>query len=243
MSFPDLSKLKDFFEDDQPKRPPPPAPTQGGFDRYFYILHRPADSPDPYPTGVERIVQSGGVGADRSSKTTRGATDDGIDEAVKRYFQHVFNEKTSLSIMSGGLKSSVSWYYLDTTINRESIRMLASDDELVFRVPEDWLRENALSCLEWTLNDNRRSQDGANLRPPWAFLTSLVVPLEYRILSSSPLDDEGARALSNVDVASIIYTAHVAEDPQSRDVKTYNKPEPPPPPLDDGPVEIINPFA
>ena len=40
----------------------PPAPTDGDDERYFYLWHRPYDSSQSYPSGVNRIVNSAAQG-------------------------------------------------------------------------------------------------------------------------------------------------------------------------------------
>ena len=215
----------------------PPAPTRDGDERYFYILHRPGDSSTPQPEMVRDFVSSGGVGATRRYKYARDDDEKGIAGFVIDYIE--YSLQRSFRLQSANEKGSMSWYYLDTQ-HRTDILQLASEDELVFRVPEAWLKQNALSCLEWLAKGKKTIDDDYALLP-WAFLTTLIVPLSYRITDSSPLDNEEARRIKTRDVGRIIYDAHMKEDPTSRDEDRYNQPPPPPP---QPPFrERINPFA
>ena len=65
----------------------------------------------------------------------------------------------------------------------------ASEDELIFRVPEAWLAYNALSCTELP----PRGTETNPMYAAWGLVTRLKVPLDYRITSPHPLRDEGRR--------------------------------------------------
>ena len=238
---PDLSVLGTTARTTTPNTLPPP-PTNDDEQRFLYLLHRPGDLSFANADGVQRILASGGVGAHiRSKENMRSIEEAGIDESVQQFIAHDLNEKQRLSPMSSGFKSLLSWFYLNLWQGRE-IRTLAGEDELVFRVPETWLRQNALSCLEWPVNGQHRSENGARLWA-WAFLTPLVVPIEYRIVSSTPLVNEAKRALSNSEVAAVVYQAHIAEDASSRDENVYNRESAPEPASEpDGEAPPINPF-
>lgn len=133
----------------------------------------------------------------------------------------------------------MSWFYMNSWQGQD-VRTLASNEELVFRVPKTWLAQNALSCVEYTVNGKELSRDGESFRA-WAFLTPLVVPLAFRIVDSTPLKNEDARKMSNAEVASVLYMAHSAADSSSRDERVYNVTPAAEPPSEDGALQI-NPF-
>ncbi len=193
--------------------PPPPLP--GGTGRYFYLLHRPWDSSSPQPDGVQAIVDSGGVGANTGNTHARIGTDTGIDSAVHAIIRKNLDTNTSLEPLAELLRSAVSWYYLGAFDG--PILRLASKNELVFRVPEAWLQQNALSCVEYPATSQERLESNADTAfGAGIFLTTLVVPLRYRITSPGPLQHEKERAMAAKDVNLRIYRAHVKKDPLSR---------------------------
>jgi hypothetical protein len=219
--------------------------------RYFYLLHRPADSSEARPEAAARIMQSGGVGADRYAsavlhqevfeklyrnnkskleqleeplqgivraaldnpatvKHERAKGEEGLDPNIKQYLQHFLNDESRLTIQTSEQKRLVSWWYLNSR-HGVDVLTLASPDELVFRVPELWLLQNALSCMELL------PRKGGDLYSwPWAFLTPLVIPGEFRIVSPIPLPDESHSAMTGEQVGDVVYSAHVAQDPESR---------------------------
>lgn len=202
-------------------------------------MHRPGDASFADKKLVDRIVDSGGVGAHQfdEPKYSRRQGEQGIAPSVKAIIAHDLNVDERLRAISGRVKGAVSWYYLNL-FSQQNIVTYASEGELVFRVPMDWLRLNALSCVEKHVGNN---ESYARQRPfwAWAFLTDLVVPLEYRIVQNVELQNEKLRAMSNPEVAQFVFNAHVQYDESSRRMR-FN---PPPPEWDpDEPVPHINPF-
>jgi hypothetical protein len=101
----------------------------------------------------------------------------------------------------------VSWYYLNYK-DRKPVREFASEDELVFRVPLSWLKENVLACLDYpllTINEVSRPHD--TWHRPYVFLTALVVPLEYRIVDKSPIENEDV--VSQAEIRDLIFMSHM----------------------------------
>ena len=230
-----------------PGQPPlPPAPTDNGGGRYFYLWHRPADAFMPAPEGVKFIVQTGGVVPDKCKLhpervlSMRPADMLGFDPVMRKFLKERMN--TEMSYIFDEFRHSVAWYYLNFREEEEAWNH-ASEDELIFRVPEAWLRYNALSCMEWP----------ATTSPEyiaWALVTRLKVPLDYRITSPRQLRDESSRAMTNEEVTNLVYNAHVKEDPKSRERYRPALPSPPSPPSppqqfssDDDSDELPNPFA
>ena len=211
------------------KSEPPPAPTDDGESRYFYIMHRIADAPNPYPDGAQRVVKSGGVkpGGHKFTEEEVDARDkvlemmgkppvnnfreDGMDLRIVSFLEQLFDPKKGADTKR--FKGLVAWYYLNN-FNRNSILSFASDDELVFRVPEAWLQKHVTSCLEAM---PRMVGDRSSKFLPFVFLTTEVVPLEYRITSVTPLDNENTRKMETVEVRDLIYEAHVRIDKKLRD--------------------------
>ena len=126
---------------------PPPAPTNEGDERYFYLWHRPRDASSPQPERVRRIVASGGIvpgyALDRLPNDPRGQVqamrprnESGFSENIRSFLDHYMNEATSSTLVSTG---GVAWFYLNQTALEH-----AKEDELVFRVPLAWLKYNAL---------------------------------------------------------------------------------------------------
>jgi len=201
----------------------PRKPTQEGTDKYFYIMHRPGDSPSPAPNGVKMIVNSGGVGADSRPNAT-GARDfnaPGIDDNVLSYLR--FSRVGTMNKqMNGVMHRKMSWYYIDT-YSGTPIHKFGGKNELVFRVPAKWLLHNARSCLEWP----PRSEEYLNTRGEETlgefriFLTSLIVPLEYLLTTNGKLDNENVRVMTTRDVGQCIYNSHVLGEPLSRRQATY----------------------
>lgn len=112
----------------------------------------------------------------------------------------------------------VAWYYLNE-FEKQPILSFASDDELVFRVPISWLQANAVACLEHAAR--MTEEDPASRYLPIAFLTAIVVPLEYRITDSTPHKNEEKLAMTTLQVQELIYDTHVRIDPQLRSKQYY----------------------
>ena len=212
---------------------PPPAPSDNGNDRYFYLWHRPRDASFPQPELVNRIVESGGVVPEYAKENPKSVPQmrppdansfaDGIDAFLK----HDMDMRTRLTHGSVG---SLAWFYINRRSEGTALEY-AEPRELVFRVPREWLVHNALSCSEQPPRDDHSPPDYVGGR----FVTALRVPLEYRILSTAPLRNEASRAMSLQEVTYLLYGAHVTEDPESR--MRYESPPPPP-----KPHVFVNPF-
>jgi len=203
--------------------------------RYFYIMHRVADQPFPYPRGARRVLDSGGVRprfmiTEQQMEEKRAMheylgipppryyRDDGMRLSIVSFFEELFSPNKGVD--SSSFKGKVAWYYLDM-YDRRPILSFAHEDELVFRVPEAWLLENVASCLEYMpkmIDENHKIAFG-----PFAFLTALVVPLKFRITDPTPLVNEERRRMSQVDVRDLVYDAHVRIDPQLRSMAHYVK--------------------
>jgi len=104
-------------------------------------------------------------------------------------------------------KGLMSWFYIDS-YHGKPINDMASPDELVYRVPESWLRRNALWCVELIPQTNIKAY------PVWAFLTVLVMPNEFHITKPDPPGT--VPHLTSTEVGQIVYEAHVKADPDSR---------------------------
>lgn len=223
-----------------PKQPAlPPAPTDDHGGRYFYLWHRPNDASFPRPERVKALVQRSGLvpaecsGDPERVLSMRPADMSGFDPDIHEFLKVRMNRKESHIDKNRG---SVAWFYLNYRSGEEALKH-ASEDELIFRVPEAWLAYNALSCTELP----PRGTETNPMYAAWGLVTRLKVPLDYRITSPHPLRDEGRRAMSNKEVTDLLYFAHLAEDPKSREPYT-----PAPPPqidFDDSDFEIENPFA
>jgi hypothetical protein len=203
--------------------------------RYFYIMHRVADQSDPQPRGAQRVVDSGGV-RPRSMKTEQQMEeeramyeylgiphpgyyrDDGMRLSIVSFFEELFSPNKGVD--SSSFKGKVAWYYLDV-YDRRPILSFAHKDELVFRVPEAWLLENVASCLEYMPKMTDENHETAFW--PFAFLTALVVPLNFRITDPTPLVNEERRRMSRADVRDLVYDAHMRIDPQLRSMAHYVK--------------------
>ena len=121
---------------------------------------------------------------------------EGVPENGASAFLHEsLNNKDNFQL-GKARKGYVAWYYLNTR-RQHNVLELASEEELVFRVPIAWLQYNALWCGESAAAD-----DPPTLLPQ-AFLTALRVPLAYRITSPVRLKDEDTRLMSNNDVRAV----------------------------------------
>lgn len=230
MSLPDLSKLGTL----PPQQPGaqgapggiPAKPTEAGNDRFFYLLHRPSDG-GPRPAKAAEIVESGGVKPwsrikeidpeilkafyeMREQRTGKPVPSDdgkfneyGMDTSVVSFMMEALD--LNAGAHSAKQKGRVAWYYLNV-YDKKPILALASESELVFRVPFAWLEKHAVSCVENPVRDDGRYCNYA----PWSFLTTEVVPLTYRIVSSSPVQREDERVVSNFDIGMYLYDRHVA---------------------------------
>jgi len=203
-------------------------------ERYFYIMHRAADSPTRYAKGARRIVESGGVAPGgyhvskeelqdrriiyemKGLKWTDYYQENGMHESITAFLNRLYDPSKGADGRS--FKGLVAWYYL-TNYNRQPILSFASDDELVFRVPLSWLEKNAGACLEHVPHMTEDATNSTFL--PFAFLTTLVVPLEYRITDPTPHRDEQKLAMTTKEVRDFIYNAHVTIDPNIRSTKHY----------------------
>lgn len=230
--LPDLSRVSDAVA-----TVAEPRGDRGEQERYFYVMHRVADASFPYAEGAARVVQSGGVapgGQDLSRLSDQelkmkqyiaamegrelpvGYEDSGVHKAVASFLRKFTAPGKGAD--SPELKGLMAWYYLATYQDGEPALSFASEDELVFRVPESWLEENALACLELA---PRMTTDARKAVPPWAFLTALVVPLEFLITDPAPLPDEERLSMTREEVRDLIYSAHVRADPRLRSKAHY----------------------
>ena len=202
-------------------KPLPEAPTDEGTGRYFYLWHRPADSPSPYPEGVRKIIESGGLvpGTDQYRRPypddPRGRAgemrpDDwsGFSERIESFLDKNMNSKRRLTIESGSFKGMVVWCYLD-----EKALQFANEDELVYRIPGEWLEYNALFCSEQPPRSNKTHPDYA---PPRMVL-DMKIPTAYRITSNKELRNEKNRLMSRHEVGAFLYYRHRKANPTSRD--------------------------
>lgn len=211
-----------------------------GESRYFYIMHRMGDSPSKYAEGARQIVKSGGVRPGGPPPRSTISHEDW--EAYFKYRREYLGKEdvspksedgkkaihpSIVSFLEGSskpnrgadapeLKGLVAWYYLDGA-RGASILSYASKDELVFRVSEEWLRENALACLESPATMLDRPTDAL----PSFFLTALVVPLEFRITDPDPPPDDAKRRMTKAEVRDIIFGAHARVDARLRSMKHY----------------------
>ena len=201
--------------------------------RYFYVLHRPSDWSSPSPDGTRKIIESGGVTPGGLLKTKedieiekqiykmRGQPypskfrKDGMHRSVVSFLKSSFHPQKGAD--STTYKSMLAWYYLNN-YQGSNVLSFANENELVFRVPESWLIENALSCLEHV----PMMSDTKNTIAPFAFLTALVVPLEHRIVDPTPLTGENTRVMSTLEVRNLLFHAHMFVDPQLRCVAHYD---------------------
>ena len=232
--LPNLSKLGHDNAVPSLKLKDPPAPTDDDGQRYFYIFHRPNDSNVPNPEKVAKIVDSGGVkpgnlqGYEWMTKEQRRMyiknipvheqfNQFGIDKSIVQFLRTALDPYRVSD--SRELKNLVAWFYLGNYDGKQILE-LASTGELAFRVPEDWLKQHAVSCVENpTFNDNDWSLKRSR---PWGFLTTQIVPLQYRITSKEPLKDENMRVVSNMEIAKIIFDTHTTFQPKIRN-KAYWK--------------------
>ena len=220
MELPNLSALRGNPRTGDNASIPLP-PTSSSNEDFFYIMHRPFDSPDPNPEGVRRIIDSGGVSPakDRffNTQTNMNFDSDVINQSIASFFKKHWSSTRGAD--TSNMKQLVAWYYLEQ-YNGDKILKYANDDELVFRVPIEWLKLNVLSCTEYTpvSTEERRKTD---LFLPFAFLTALVVPLRYRITDPSPLTDEDSRVLGAKQIQDFIYSSHVQAAPLSRSSAYY----------------------
>ena len=217
----------------------PPAPTVDGDERYFYLMHRPGDSFVPRPAKVAEIVSAGGI----RPGGKRHKIDEKDQELYESRYEELFNKKYPkyeqfnefgmdknlvrfLELRLGPhqkadgreLKDLVSWYYLGN-YNRSNILDFASDDELVFRVPVSWLIQHAVSSVE---NPTFTNEDVSFERfAPWAFLTTQIVPIDYRIFDPRPLTNEETRVMSNTEVGKLIFETHTTRQPEIRSEKYW----------------------
>lgn len=218
--------------------PLPPAPSDDGNDRYFYLWHRPGDASFAQPELVNRIVESGGVvpysarDDPKSVPQMRPLDADSFDDDIVEFLMHDMDMRRRFT---HGNVGSLAWFYMNRRSEGTALEY-AKSWELVFRVPREWLVHNALSCSEQPPRDDHSPPGYAGSR----FVTALRVPLEYRITSPAPLRNEASRAMSIQEVTYLLYGAHVTEDPESR--MRYESPPPPSPPRPSGPPPAINPF-
>ena len=202
-------------------------------ERFFYIMHRVADSPHVYADGARRVVESGGVAPGgrhqteewiemqkliyemNGKKWTNFREENGMHQNITAFLKQL--NDPSKGADSREFKGLVAWWYL-VRFDGAPILSFASEDELVFRVPLSWLEKNALACLE-----QMPRMTGRTSYLPFAFLTALVVPLEYRITDPTPLPNEATLAMTTQEVRDYIYNAHVAVDPNIRSEAYYKE--------------------
>ncbi len=202
-------------------KPLPEAPTDEGTERYFYLWHRPFDSPSPYPKGVRKIIESGGLvpGTDRYRKPypddPRGRAgemrpDDwsGFSERIESFLDKNMNFEQRKTIESGSFKGMVVWCYLD-----EIALQFANENELVYRIPGEWLEYNALFCSEQPPRSNKTDP---GYEPPLMVL-DMKIPTAYRITSNKELRNEKNRLMSRHEVGAFLYYTHRKANPTSRD--------------------------
>jgi hypothetical protein len=144
--------------------------------------------------------------------------DNGMHKNILSFLEQLMHPKKGAD--SRDYKGLVSWYYLNN-YNGMPILSFASDDELVFRVPVSWLKENAVACLEYM--PRMAEDDTQSTFLPFAFLTALAVPLKYRITDPTPPENEEKLAMTSQEVRDLIYGAHVRIDRNIRSKAHYNE--------------------
>lgn len=210
--------------------------TPGGGERYFYLLHRVGDMGCPSgQEAVNRFIKTGGVGANRFTtiqgnpvyallgcsdfdaiakqlrkddgyKTLYNIPDEPKTTGVHPFVHTIARKSINRQNVEGGVMRSVSWFYTSPRY-KIPINEMASPEELVFRVPEWWLRRNASWCIEWI------PQTSIKAYHVWAFLTALAMPNEFHITKPDPPGT--ISELTNQQVGQIIYDAHMEADPTS----------------------------
>ena len=196
----------DPWADDDPQiEPLPSAPTNDNNGRYFYLFHRPGDG-HKNPAAVRRIVASGGLlpgddvhkdadSPEGKARKMRPGNWPGFSPRIKRFLDHYMNLKRRWRL-AGLATGEVAWFYLNEREGKHVLQF-ASEDELVFRVPFAWLEYNALFCIE---QPPRSSKDRGYIAP--RLVMDMRMPLEYRITTSAPLNNEESRVMDNDEVMS-----------------------------------------
>ena len=122
--------------------PTPPAPSDDGNDRYFYLWHRPRDASFPQPELVNRIVESGGVvpeyakDAPMSVPQMRPPDANSFADGIAAFLTHDMDARTRLTHGSVG---SLAWFYTNGRSDGTALEH-ANPWELVFRVPSQVAR-------------------------------------------------------------------------------------------------------
>ena len=200
--------------------PLPPPPSRDGDDRYFYLLHRPYDSSSSYPEGVDRIVKTGGVGANilraskpwdlRNDKTFKPHRDVGsllgdllnVGNSAQKVTREYFN--IGVQNGDGTLLSQRRATELDDFKDLEHLKKFLNwfylSDSALSHASDKWEDELMFRVPEaWLYEYGKRclANDWNNI-----FVTRAVVPLAYRVYERWP-EQDAARAMSNTDVAPL----------------------------------------
>ena len=236
--LPDLSKLTEpSVENKYP--PPPPPPAKDGTDRYFYIGHYASQG--SAAIGEDRFnsyIKHGGGPVTYEWRDEYGFQTEkdreenqqrihqlGIDGSVIQFMKRFIKQQQGLRI-DERMNGLVTWWWLNTRMGADVLND-AGKYEFIYRVPEKWLQDFATKCLEHVFLTSEKAIQQSMMGDkyhyvPWAFLTAIPVPIEYRLLTSDPLDHEVDRRMSNSEVADIVYKKHVESDKESRSAKHYN---------------------
>ena len=231
MSLPNLSDLKQRSQLSQLIG----VPSKNGKDRYFYIGHYAGKGSSP--TSEEKFksyVENGGGPVTfewrRKFQTTRDKEETeqrmqnlGIDMNVTQFMRRFIKQQQGRFI-DKGMNGLLTWWWLNTRSGADVLDD-AGECQFIYRVPEKWLQEFATKCLEYVFltSEDAIQQSKRDYRYiPWAFLTAIPVPIEYRITTSDPLDHEDDRRMSNLEVADIVYQKHIESDTKSRSAQHYN---------------------
>lgn len=173
-------------------------------ERVFYLLHRPNDSDKAHPRMARIIAESGGVGANRKYK--KKGEPGKVHPSIKEFARYTLTKTERRRVMPSNLVSSFNWFYLNFKAERDgivAIKDMASEDELVYEVPESWVKQHALQCV---------------MMLEWAFLTTEVVPSEFRILKPPKTE---RTIIKNAELKSILESAHELVQPGIHNPDTY----------------------
>ncbi len=203
--------------------PLPPPPSRDGDDRYFYLLHRPYDSSSPYPKGVDRIVKTGGVGANILRTSEPWITFDNKNFEPYKDVGSLFGDL--MEVGNSAQKMTREYFNIEfqggdgTLLSQRRATELHDFDALNhLKKFFNWfyLSDYALS------HASDKWEDELMFRVPEAwlyeygdrclankwnniFVTRAVVPLVYRVYARWP-EQDAARAMSNTDVAPLTLT-------------------------------------
>lgn len=232
--LPDLSKLTEPTEPKDTVPPPPPA--KDGNDRYFYIGHYASRGSSAIEKDMfNSYIKHGGgpvtyewrdeYGFQTEEDKEKRIHQPGIDGNVVQFMKRFIKQQQGLRL-DKGMNGLVTWWWLNTRMGVDVLKD-AGEYQFIYRVPEKWLQDFATKCLEYVFLTSEKAIEQSMVDykyhyVPWAFLTAIPVPLEYRLLTSDPLDNEVDRRMSNLEVADIVYKKHIESDKESRSAKHYN---------------------